>query len=165
MRKLWVLVVIVLLLFSCKRDQKSDLLAEDAEMEFSTDSLPKRVAVNAKSGEILKDWAEYNSFDNRFNAIYNASNNEDLILVIEDLIEIQKRWEESTYPEAFDRAQIRSRQQVVKTYLLKVKSALDYRDDFATPTAEMIEAYNGLRRQFDVIMNSTLDPKLLLDEE
>ena len=164
MGKLWVFVAILFLLFSCKRDQKTDLLAEEIEMEFSTDSLPKRAAVNAKSAEILKDWAEYNSFDNRFNAIYNASNNEDLILVIEDLIEIQKRWEESTYPEAFDKAQVRSRQQVVKTYLLKVKSALDYRDDFATPTSEMIEAYNGLRRQFDVIVNSTLDPKLLLDE-
>ena len=165
MRNLWLFAVILMLLVSCKRDQNSELQDDDAEMEFVAEDLPKRIAVNPKSSEILQAWPEYAAFDNRFSAIYNATNNEDLILLIEDLIQKQKQWEESTYPEAFDVAQIKSRQKVVKTYLLKIKSALDYRDDFTTPTVDMIEAYNGLRRQFDVMMNNTLDPKLLLDEE
>ena len=165
MRNLWVFAIVCILIFSCKRSQNVELQDGNEEMEFVAEDLPKRVAVNSKSAEILQGWPEYAAFDNRFTEIYNASNNEDLILLIEDLIQKQKQWEESTYPEAFDVAQIRSRQKVVKTYLLKIKSALDYRDDFTTPTVEMIEAYNSLRRQFDVMMNSTLDPKLLLDEE
>ena len=165
MRKLWVLALMLLLVFSCKRNQKTELPNGDAAMEINAEDLPKRVAINIKSNEILQNWPEFVAFDNRFDAIYNITNNEDLILLVVDLIEKQKQWEESTYPEAFDIAQIRSRQQVVKTYLLKIKSALDYRDDFKTPTIEMIEAYNGLRGQFDVIMNRTLDPKILLDEE
>ena len=165
MGKLWVFALICILIFSCKRIQNAELPEENAEMEFVAEDLPKRVTVNAKSNEILQNWPEFTAFDNRFNAIYNVGNNEDLILLIEDLIQKQKQWEESTYPEAFDVAQIKSRQQVVKTYLLKIKSALAYRDDFTTPTVEMIDAYNGLRMQFDVMMNSTLDPKLFLDEE
>ena len=165
MIKLWVFGLMLLLVFSCKRNQSTELPNGDAEMEINAEDLPKRVAINTKSNDILQNWPEFVAFDNRFDAIYNITNNEDLILLVVDLIEKQKQWEESTYPEAFDVAQIRSRQQVVKTYLLKIKSALDYRDDFKTPTIEMIEAYNGLRGQFDVIMNRTLDPKLLLDEE
>ena len=165
MRKLWVLALMFLLVISCKRNQNTELNDGDAEMEINAEDLPKRVVVNTKSNDILQNWPEFVAFDNRFDAIYNITNNEDLILLVVDLIEKQKQWEESTYPEAFDVAQIRSRQQVVKTYLLKIKSALDYRDDFKTPTIEMIEAYNGLRGQFDVIMNRTLDPKILLDED
>ena len=165
MGKLWVFAVMILLIFSCKRNLNPELQTGDADMEINAEDLPKRVAVNTKSNDILQEWPEYVAFDNRFTAIYNVSNNEDLILLVVDLIEKQKQWEESTYPEVFDVAQIRSRQQVVKTYLLKIKSALDYRDDFETPTREMIDAYNGLRGQFDVIMNRTLDPKLLLDED
>ena len=165
MRKLSVFGLLVLLLISCKGDQNNDVLTENQEVEFNADDLPKRMRVNSKSAVILSTWVEYNAFESSFDAIYNASNNEDLILVIDDLIEKQKSWENSTYPEAFDKAQIKSRQKVLKTYLLKVKSALDYRSDFEAATVEMINAYNAVRRQFDVIMNSTLDPKLLSDEE
>ena len=125
-----------LLVISCKRNQNTELNDGDAEMEINAEDLPKRVVVNTKSNDILQNWPEFVAFDNRFDAIYNITNNEDLILLVVDLIEKQKQWEESTYPEAFDVAQIRSRQQVVKTYLLKIKSALDYRDDFKTPTIE-----------------------------
>ena len=165
MRKLWLFLLMIALAYSCKRGQNTEVAVGDADMEISAEDLPQRHAVNAKASAILQQWPEYVAFDNRFDAIYNVTNNEDLILLIVDLIEKQKQWEESEYPEEFDVAQIRSRQQVVKTYLLKIKSALDYRDDFTTPTVEMIEAYNGLRGQFDVIMNRTLDPKLFFDEE
>ena len=87
-----------------------------------------------------------------------------MILVIDDLLEKQKAWEKSEYPESFDIAQIKSRQNVMKTYLLKVKTDLLNRADYISSTEEMIEAYNALREQFNVVMNSTLDPKLLLDE-
>ncbi len=165
MRKIWVCTAILMLLICCKERPAGDLAVSDQEVEFKAEELPKRIAVNSKSAAIINGWVEYKAFDNSFNAVYNASNNEDLILAVEDLIEKQKLWEESTYPAEFDKAQIKSRQKVLKTYLLKLKSALDNRAEFTKHTVEMIEAYNALRQQFDVIMNSTLDPKLLLDEE
>ncbi len=165
MRNLWVLLLGILLLFSCSRNQNKDLLTDDAEEEFRAEELPERVRTNAKANEILKDWEEFNAFDTSFDALYNASNSEDLILVTDDLIEKQKLWENSEYPEDFDIAQIKSRQMVMKTYILKLKSALDFRTDFTSAAIEMIDAYNALRAQYNVTMNITLDPELLSDEE
>lgn len=165
MRKLWAVGFIFLLIVSCRQGENKNLNAAESELEFNNEDLPKRVNLNPRSNNIVQDWAEYNAFDTSFDAIYNATNNEDLILAIEDLIEKQKLWEDSTYPEGFDKPQIKSRQKVLKTYILKVKTALEFRTDISAATVDMIEAYNALRFQFDVIMNSTLDPKLLLDEE
>ena len=164
MRYLWSFGILFCVLISCKRDQKSEEIVSDIGMEFNAEDLPKRVRMNAKSSAITKDWPEFVAFDTSFDAIYTAANNEDLILVIDDLLEKQKEWEKSTYPESFDKAQIKSRQNVLKTYILKAKSALIDRGDFTEPINEMIEAYNALRAQFDVIVNSTLDPKLLSDD-
>ena len=164
MRLIWIISIAFCLLYSCKRNQNQDPLTENTEFEFDVQELPIRVAVNTESMAILEEWPEYVTFDYSFDAIYNTSNNEDLILVIENLIEKQKLWEESTYPEKFDIPQIKSRQRVLKTYLLKVKAALDYKSEFLETTVEMIQSYNALRIQFNVVMNSTLDPKLLFDE-
>ncbi len=164
MRYLYLLGVLIAILTSCNQRSKSDEITVSTDVEFRAEDLPKRVKINAKSTAIVNDWAEYMAFDDSFNAIYSATNDEDLILVIDDLLEKQKTWEKSAYPEEFDRAQIRSRQNVMKTYLLKVKSALLTRSEFTEATVEMIEAYNALRGQFDVTMNSYLDPNLLEDE-
>ncbi|MEN8789280.1 MAG: hypothetical protein ABF293_09305 [Flavobacteriaceae bacterium] len=165
MKKLWVFILLSLLIFSCKPKQDTGLLEENPSMEFRADELPQRNRVNSKSAKILNGWVEYNAFDASFGAVYNATNREDLILTIDDLLEKQKIWYSSAYPDQFDKAQIRSRQKVLRTYLLKVKISLNYRTDFQAATVEMIDAYNALRNQFDVMVNSTLDPKLLSDEE
>ena len=164
MRKISVFILLSLLIFSCKQKQDTGLLDDNTAIEFKSDELPVRKKVNAKSGAILRGWVEYNAFESSFDAIYNASNREDLILTIDDLIEKHKKWYSSTYPEPFDKAQIKSRQKVLRTYLLKLKSSLEYRTDFQAATKEMIDSYNALRNQFDVMVNSTLDPKLLSDE-
>jgi hypothetical protein len=89
---------------------------------------------------------------------------DDLLLIVEDFVEKQKVLEASEYPEEFDKAQIKSRQKVLKTYILKLKAALEYRSDVYEPMSEMITAYNALRTQFNVTVNNTLNTKLLLDK-
>ncbi|MGB5238760.1 MAG: hypothetical protein WBM43_10035 [Flavobacteriaceae bacterium] len=165
MRKLSVFILLPLLIFGCKQKQDTGLLEDNSALDFKADELPVRKKVNAKSAEILRGWVEYNAFETSFDAVYNATNREDLILTIDDLIEKHKKWYSSTYPAQFDKAQIKSRQKVLRTYLLKLKSSLEYRTDFQTATKEMIDSYNALRNQFDVMVNSTIDPKLLSDEE
>ena len=164
MRYLWLLSLLFCFLISCRQDQKTDDIAGNSGMEFRGEELPKRSRINTKATEILNGWAEYAAFESSFDAIYTTANNEDMILVIDDLLEKQSAWEKSEYPVSFDKAQIKSRQNVLKTYLLKVKTDLLNRADFISSTKEMIEAYNALRGQFNVVMNSTLDPKLLSDE-
>ena len=122
MRLIWVISIAFCLLFSCKRNQNQDPLAESIEYEFDVQELPIRIAVNDEAMAILEEWPEYVTFDYSFDAMYNTSNNEDLILVIENLIEKQKLWEASTYPEKFDIPQIKKSAKGIKNLFVESKS-------------------------------------------
>ncbi len=115
--------------------------------------------------DILKSWPEFNALETSFDALYSIENKEDLKLVIEDLIEKQNLLADSKYPEFFDISQVRSRQKVFKTYVLKAKDYLEFQQDPQEPTLEMIDAYNIFRDHFNIIINSTLDTKLILEDE
>lgn len=153
--------LVCILLSSCNERKTSNEPKETAAAFFSVDSLPKPSAVNSKAANILKDWKEFNDLENAFMTLYNVDNREDLVLVIEDLIEKQKALEASDYPETFDKPQIKSRQKVFKTFVLKTKGNLEYREGVKSSTIEMIQAYNAYRGQFNVLVNSVLDTSLI----
>ncbi|MCM4162247.1 MULTISPECIES: hypothetical protein [unclassified Arenibacter] len=149
---------------SCKQQGTKEVLEEKTEEFFSVDSLPKPNQINEEALAILKEWQEFNGLETSFESLYRVANREDLELVIEDLVEKQKTLEASTYPETFDKPQIKSRQKVFKTYILKTKGNLEYRDGTKAATVEMINAYNAFRNQFNVLVNSKLDTILILNE-
>jgi len=153
--------LVCILLSSCNERKTSNEPKETAAAFFSVDSLPKPFTVNSKAATILKDWKEFNDLENAFMTLYNVDNREDLVLVIEDLIEKQKALEASDYPETFDKPQIKSRQKVFKTFVLKTKGNLEYREGVKSSTMEMIQAYNAYRGQFNVLVNSVLDTSLI----
>ena len=148
-------VSVFILLGSCKQQENIAAVEEKAEVFFSVDSIPKPKELNEE---------EFIGLENTFESLYRVANREDLVLVIEDLIEKQKTLEASTYPATFDIPQIKSRQKVFKTYILKTKGNLEYRDGTKGSTIEMIEAYNAFRNQFNVIVNSRLDTLLIFSE-
>jgi hypothetical protein len=165
MNKIVVLGVCLLLFSACKEDKVQVAEANDSDFIIPTEGWPKKTIINAKATEIIATWPEFNAMDASFDALYNVANREDLILVIENMIEAQKNLEASFYPIPFDKPQVRSRQKVVKTYILKTKGNLEYRLDTEEPIVQTIEAYNALRNQFNVIVNNTLDTKLILNEK
>ena len=156
--------VLVLFLVACKEEKKQE--AEDGTSSYgvSTEKWPKKLGVNANAQAILNDWPEYMAFETTFDALYKVENKDDLALAIDDLIEKQKDLEASTYPPKFDIPQIKSRQKVFKTYMLKIKGDLYYRLDPEESIMQMFEAYNAFRNQFNVIVNNTLDTDLILEE-
>lgn len=155
----------VFLCFSACREKKVDLVSNDtAAYEISTENWPKQLPIKPEAREILKDWPEFNEFETSFDAMYTVANRDDLTLVIENLIEKQNALASATYPQKFDRPQVKSRQKVFKTYLLKIKGDLIYRVDVKTSVLQMIEAHNAFRNQFNVIINNTLDTNLILEE-
>ncbi|MDC6366185.1 MULTISPECIES: hypothetical protein [Flavobacteriaceae] len=165
MRKLLCVIVVFSALLSCKKKQE---VVEDPmgdELVFNYQKIPDRIKLNAEAAEIVESWDEFKKFNESVDVLYRATNNEDLILAIDDLVEKEKDWERGVYPDAFNSLQVKSRQRVLKTYLFKVKSHLLEKQETTQSTVQMLEAYNALREQLNVMVNSQLDTKLILDEE
>ena len=164
MIKNFVLSLFILLVLSCKDNKEQANTADASTFEIQTEGWPKKVNPNATTLPILKGWQEFNSMEISFDAIYNVINTEDLTLVLEDLIEKQKELEESEYPAVFDTPQIKSRQKVLHTFILKTKGNLIYQLDAQKSILEMINAHNEMMNQMNVITSNTLDLKTLLEE-
>lgn len=165
MSKSFLLSVFILLLISCKGDKNQAIVEDTTSFEILTDEWPKKAVPNTKTAEIVKDWEAFNALQISFDAIYNVGNTEDLRLVLEDLIEKQKALEASEYPEPFDKPQIKSRQKVFHTFILRTKGDLIYRIDSKKSVLKMIEAHNAMLTQMNAITSNTLDLKTLLEEE
>lgn len=164
MGKTFVLGIFLMLLVSCKGDKKQTISEDNSAFEILTEAWPKKAAPNAKTAAILLDWEAFNALQISFDALYSVENTADLSLVLEDLIEKQKELEESKYPEAFDKPQIKSRQKVFHTFVLKTKGDLIYSIDSKKSVVEMIEAHNVILNQMNSITSNTLDLKTLLEE-
>ncbi len=165
MRKLCYCIAVLLLLMACKNNNGTPDETQDEELAFNYQKMPKKLDLNPEATKLVEDWVEFKTLSSSFDVLYRARNNEDLILAIDDLIEKEKLLAASTYPGVLDDFQIKSRQRVLKTYFLKVKASILNNHDATEPTIEMLEAYNAFRRQFNVVLNSQLDEKLILDEE
>jgi len=156
--------MLFLLVVSCKQEKGKEVGVVAVDTFFNVDSLPKPIPMNVRALEVIKEWQEFKNLETTFESLYKVDNREDLTLVIEDLIEKQKMLEVSSYPEIFNKPQIKSRQKVFKTYILKTKGNLEYRVGTKESTLEMINAYNAFRNQFGVLVNSVLDTNLILNE-
>ncbi len=164
MRRLFFLGVVLLLLFSCK--QEGQKVGEDttSTLEIDSDAWPKRTAIDFKAKPTITAWKEFTELETSFDALYTVENTEDLSLVMDELEAKQKELAKSKFPEQFDIPQIKGRLTLFSTFLLKTKGDLHYRLDVQESVLEMINAYNALRSQFNVIVNNTLDTKLILEE-
>lgn len=165
MLKYMCLLFTLMLISSCKEKKVDEVIDEAIEAKIETKKLPKALSLNSKAKSEIENWAEYNAFETSFNALYKVTNKEGLAVVIEDLVEKQKLLVASKYPDIFNIAQIKSRQNVVKTYILKTKGNLEYDVNVDEALKELAIAYNAYRNQFNVAVNYTLDTKLILDEE
>jgi len=164
MARLLTFGIIFLVSISCQEKKDEVVVNDTSGYLITTENWPEKLPIKVNAQTILKDWIEYNELESSFDALYTIENREDLSLTIENLIEMQKALAESTYPEKLDNPQVKSRQKVFKTYMLKVKGDLIYRIDPQESVLQMLEAYNALRNQFNVIASNTLDTKLILEE-
>ena len=54
---------------------------------------------------------------------------------------------------------------MLKTYILKTKGDLEYRLNPEDSLKEVIQAFNALREQFNVVVNNTLPEDLIKNEK
>lgn len=165
MLRTFLFLLVVSSIISCK-DTVSDMnSSQEANWQVSIASLPSLTRLAPKAKMVLTDWKEYGAFKASLDRVYNTENREDLLLVLEELIENQKIMEASDYPEAFDILQIKARQKVVKTYVLKAKGDLEYRQNPQASLIQVIKAFNELINQFNVAVQNTFLEEIQLNEE
>lgn len=164
MGKLFLILFTISVLIGCKKQPERKISTNISTNELQTEKLPPKAGINSKALAILEDWKPFKDLESGFDAVYTAENREDLILVVEDLVEKQNLLAESEYPDDFDIPQIKGRQKVLKTFILKAKAALENRVAIEEPMMEMLTSYNALRNQFNVTVNNTLPTELDLDE-
>ncbi|WP_350292494.1 hypothetical protein [uncultured Croceitalea sp.] len=164
MQKLFIYFVLATVIFGCKKEVKPEVVDDLAAKFVSFQNTPKTQTINPEANGILSAWPEFQEFQNSFNLMYRAENNEDLVLAIDDLLEKEKGLRESKYPGEFDKTQIKSRQKVLRTFLLKVKAGLAEKTELEEPLKQMLVARNAFRNQFNTIISNKLDTKLILDE-
>lgn len=164
MVKIYVLCATILCLWGCGENTQEPAVADTGSQSLQELELPEKVAVNPVARGVLNDWPEFLSLETSLEGIQRAENTEDLRLVIEEMIEKENALAVSEYPARFDMPQVRSRQKVFKTHLLKVKAQLEYRKDPQQSLTEAMVAYNALCTQLNVLVNNNLDIELLSDE-
>lgn len=165
MPKIYYLITLFLIVASCKENKETIESEEETNWESVASELPKKIALNPKSKALVDNWLAFKAFDSSFDRIYTATYMEDLVLIVEDLVENQKSLERSPYPKEFDIPQIKGRQNVLKTFILKAKGNLEYRQDPKVSIEEMIAAYNGFLNQFNVQVNNTLPEELMANDK
>lgn len=157
--------IVILLASSCKDAVSETASVQEPQWEVVTNGLPNKVRVDSKAQTILNEWKDFIGLERSFDKIYNTENREDFVLIIDELVENQKKMEAGIYPGAFDIPQIKGRQKIFKTYILKTKGDLEYRQDPKESLEQMITAFNDLRNQFNVVVNNTLPDELRANEE
>ena len=164
MPKIIFFLIAVLLASSCKEAVSETENVQESQWDV-TDSLPNKVSVDSKAQTILNEWKDFIALERSFDKIYSTENREDFVLIVDELVENQKKMEVGIYPTAFDIPQIKGRQKVFKTYVLKTKGDLEYRQNPRKSLIEMITAFNDLRNQFNVVVNNTLPDELRANKE
>ena len=166
MNRFFLFFVVIFTFVSCAESKKETVVESQIdEITFNATKLPKKLELDPKAIVILDEWPEYKALNAGIDGMYNAENNEDLRLTLDQIIEAQKELEKSTYPIEFNKPHIKSRQIVIKTFALKTKAAIEYNTDILEPATEMISAFNNYRNQFNMIVNNTLDTNLILQNE
>jgi hypothetical protein len=164
MPKIIFFLIVIILASSCKEAVSGTENVQESQWQV-TDGLPNKVRVDSKAQTILNNWKDFMVLESSFDKIYSTENREDFVLIIDELVENQKKMEVGIYPASFDIPQIKGRQKVFKTYILKTKGDLEYRQDPKESLVEMITAFNNLRNQFNVVVNNTLPDELRANEE
>lgn len=150
--------------FSCNQ-AKNKIVESDSNFLISVENWPETSKINSNSKGVIDKWLAFKAFDEAINNLYTVENKEDLNLIIEDLVEKHKLLKSSVFPTEYNISQIKSRLKVVHTFILKTKGNLTYGLNPEEPIKEMLNAYNDLRNQVDIISSNTFDIKTLLEED
>lgn len=164
MTKIVILGMSLILAVSCKSPDQKESLEATSVIEAEIQALPELVPLDPRAREILNTWPQYASLENRLSALPEVKNREEMELLLEELNQICKQVEDNAFPAPFEKPSVRSRIKVLRTYLGKLEAANYYLLDYQEPVSELMDAYNAIRQQFNVIVNNSLTPDVFENE-
>lgn len=150
---------------ACSEKKKNEEVVAESPDSFVFNGFKDEVEFGPNAQAIIGDWPEYMALQNSFSVLKRASNTEDVKLAIDDLIEKEKALGDAEYPVAYDKLQIKSRQQIFKTFLYKVRGHLNDGQKIEEPMKQLMDAYNALKGQMNRLVNNTLDTNQILNGE
>lgn len=163
MQKLLGLLLVLCLVGGCKKSPAPPRAPDQDSLELQYGKMPEKLPLSPESAPIVEAWKEFSALGGSMDVLYKATNNEDLALAVDDLIEKEKELSAGNYPPNFDLQQVKSRQLVLRTYLYRLKASIEENQPTTQPTVEMLQAYNALRKQLNLLVKNQLDTQLILD--
>ena len=90
MQKLLGILLLFSVLLGCKKTEPASAETTGEELAFNYQKLPQKTVINEKATAIVETWEEFKALNPSMDVLYKATNNEDLSLAIDDLIEKEK---------------------------------------------------------------------------
>jgi len=152
------------LLFSCgsKQENSKDTAVVSSLIDYS--DLPAFSPLTAAVDSVLLNWPTYQALDSRMGALSLVVSVPDLKILVAELLEKEQSILKEGYPKAFNLPAIKSRQRVLRTFLLKAQAQILLDQDPRGATEEVIVAFNALRDQMNLLLAPKIDLNNLEDE-
>ena len=137
----YIILMVVALLFSCKKGDGSSTATQEINSVIQNDSLQKTNWTINSSSKFTGDWAEIITFENELKRVLNSE-----IQTEKDVILLKKLMDDfkKTYPERFKTLTIEARVKVLETEVLMLEQ--DLKDgsfaDVSNKKTRIQKAYN-----------------------
>lgn len=149
-----------LLFFGCKAKTNTTELSlssavseiQETENQVSTWKLERNdlSLLDEETFNLVENWGAFMKFQLGLENLVRATNESEMLLAIEDLIVQETELSNSTYPEVFNHQMIKSRQKLVRTFLLQLKADLLDKTPVTNSGSNFLDSYN----QWIEFMNS-----------
>lgn len=133
-----------------------------ANLDYAT--IPSFTPLTAEVDSVLVNWPSFKAFDGRVAAVRLVVSIPDLTLLVNELLEKEQTILKEGYPKDFNLPAIKSRQRLVKTYLLKIQAAIELGQNPEPAVLEFVQSFNDLKAQMNLIKAPKIDINSLTDE-
>tara|TARA_B100001093_G_scaffold519295_1_gene607623 strand:- start:41974 stop:42498 length:525 start_codon:yes stop_codon:yes gene_type:complete len=151
---------IALLFFGCKaKNNTTELSLSEAVSELEENENQVYAwklerndlrLLDEKTFGLVENWGAFMKFQLGLENLVRAKNESEMLLAIEDLIVQETELSNSIYPEVFNHQMIKSRQKLVRTFLLQLKADLLDKSPLTNSRTNFLDSYN----QWIEFMNS-----------
>lgn len=165
MKKPIAIALLMLMLLPGCREKEQEEAPETSvrEAEREAVELPELMRLQAGYEAEIAQWEMFGNLEIEVKKFQKAGAGEG-VLIVEDLLNLEKQLSASEFPEKFDIPAVKSRLLVLKTYLLQTKSLLSAQQVNEVPDHQkinIIEAFNAIKNQLAQTLTDDMTEQLL----